>query len=397
MRKLKERVKELSALHKASRLFQKSRGKLKTTLSRLVKMLPAAWQYPSITSARISFGTFSCQTADFIPTPWVQKAEFTTKNGKIGAIEVAYLEEKPQEKEGPFLLEERALINSLAQMLQSHIDQRNYRSLLRRNNASLESLVAERTKQLTDLNQRLMKEVGKRNRVQLRLKAFRNKLRKLLAETTRREEKHRRVIAANLHDTVGQALAVMKMKLLSLHGEAIFYGLEQEIDEIRKLLEKTIVTTRSLTSEISSPIIYELELSSSLPWLIDKFSEKNQIPVSFSSTGKLSGISEQIRLTLFRGCRELLNNVVKHASATKISVAFFRDREKLFLIVEDDGKGFSVSDWKKKVLHENSFGLFNVREQILELGGAMDIESTIGKGTRIIVTLPFMDFIEKTA
>lgn len=389
--KLQERVKELTALHRASRLFQKSPGKLKTTLSRLVKILPAAWQYPTITSARILYGSYSCATANFKVTPWLQSAEFATRNGKRGSIEIAYLEERPMEKEGPFLQEERALINSLAHMLQSHIEQRIYQVLLRRNNMSLEKKVVERTTQLTRLNEKLLKEVKRRERVESRLKAFRKKLRKLLAETTRLEEQHRRAIAANLHDTIGQALATMKMKLLSLHGEAIFYGLEQEIDEIRKLLDITIKTTRSLTSEISSPIIYELELSASIPWLIDKFSEKHQMPVSFASSGDLSGISEQTRWTLFRGCRELLNNVVKHARASKISVAFFRDRGKLFLTVEDNGAGFSVSDWKRKVLRENSFGLFNVREQILELGGSLDIESELGKGTRIIVTLPFQE------
>lgn len=390
-RKLRERVKELTVLHKASRLFQKAPQKLRQTLRRLVNILPAGWQYPEIASAQIRYGNSVFSTDNFKETPWKQIVEFSTRNGKQGSIQIAYLEERPPEKEGPFLSEERALLNSLAHMLQSHIEQRIYQLLLRKNNASLEKKVAERTRQLTRLNQELTREAARSERGELRLKAFRDKLRKLLARTTKQEEQQRRTIAANLHDTIGQALAAMKMKLLSLHGEAIFYGLEQEIDDIRTLLEKTIKSTRSLTSEISSPIIYELELSSSIPWLIEKFSDKHHIQVSFNTAGDLTKISEQIRLTVFRGCRELLNNVARHAKASKISVTLLRDREKLFLKVEDNGLGFSVNEWKRKVLREDSFGLFNVREQILELGGTLDIESVPGSGTSVIATLSLQE------
>ena len=228
LRKLRERVKELTALHRASRLFQKSAKSLKTTLARLVNLLPPAWQYPDITAARISYDKFTCCTNNFKLTPWVQRAEFQTGRGKKGVIEIAYLEERPAEKEGPFLKEERALINSLAHMLQSYIDQRVYQLLLRRNNDLLEKKVAERTTQLTRLNEKLVREIKRREKIESRLKAFRKKLRKLLAETTKHEEQHRRAIAANLHDTIGQALAAMKMKLLSLHGEAIFSVLRQK-------------------------------------------------------------------------------------------------------------------------------------------------------------------------
>lgn len=394
-RKLRERVKELTVLHKASRLFQRATGKLSETLQRLVDLLPKGWQYPEVTAARIRYGRSVFSTENFAGTPWTQTVEFSARNGKQGTIELVYLQERPAEKEGPFLAEERALLNSLAHMLQSHIEQRIYQLLLRRNNASLEKKVAERTRQLTRLNLALTKEAARRERSEMRLKAFRNKLRKLLAKTTKQEEQHRRAIAANLHDTIGQALAAMKMKLLSLHGEAIFYGLEEEIDEIRTLLERTIKSTRSLTSEISSPIIYELELSASIPWLVEKFSDKHHIPVAFTTAGDMTKISEQIRLTVFRSCRELLNNVVRHARASKISVTLIRDRDRLFLKVEDNGSGFSVNEWKRKVLHEDSFGLFNVREQILELGGTLDIESEPGKGTVIIATMSLQALQEK--
>ena len=119
---LGERVKELTALHATSRLLQDARGFDQALLDRLVALLPPAWQYPEICCARVAYGSFEGRSHDWHDTPWKQTANFVTGDDQTGTIEVAYTEARPEAAEGPFLAEERHLIESLADMLCEHLE-----------------------------------------------------------------------------------------------------------------------------------------------------------------------------------------------------------------------------------------------------------------------------------
>jgi signal transduction histidine kinase/PAS domain-containing protein len=118
---LGERVKELTALHAVARLLNAS-ARTPDVLSRIVELLPAAWQYPDVTAARIAVGGYDVCTTGFAHTRWVQRAEIVTPGNEVGIIEVVYLDERPPEADGPFLAEERSLIDSLAGLLQSYFE-----------------------------------------------------------------------------------------------------------------------------------------------------------------------------------------------------------------------------------------------------------------------------------
>jgi PAS domain S-box-containing protein len=124
LHRLDERVKELTALHRAARILQNEKLATAEWLQQFVGVLPPAWQYPEITAARIQLGELELATANFKPTPWMQRADFSVAEGLRGTIEVAYLEERPTEQEGPFLTEERNVIDSLAEMLRAAIERR---------------------------------------------------------------------------------------------------------------------------------------------------------------------------------------------------------------------------------------------------------------------------------
>ncbi|HSE86704.1 MAG TPA: PAS domain S-box protein, partial [Candidatus Binatia bacterium] len=121
---LGDRVKELTALHRAARILQNEAQPLPDLLQQFVVVLPPAWQYPEITAARIRLGELEFATPNFKQTPWTQRADFSVAEGLQGVIEVVYLEDKPSEQDGPFLAEERSLINSLAELLRSAIERR---------------------------------------------------------------------------------------------------------------------------------------------------------------------------------------------------------------------------------------------------------------------------------
>src|SRR3954454_13235222 len=120
---LGERVKELTALHATGRILNEP-GTPAELLAGIVNLLPAAWQYPDITNARIAIGGIDVRTDGFEATPWLQRAEFKTVDGQAGIIEVAYNEVRPDAAEGPFLAEERYLIESLAGMLRAYFERR---------------------------------------------------------------------------------------------------------------------------------------------------------------------------------------------------------------------------------------------------------------------------------
>ncbi|MEO8095939.1 MAG: ATP-binding protein [Pseudolysinimonas sp.] len=120
-RDLEERVKELTLLHRATRLLQEDTD-LEALLHELVRLLPAAWQFPDSLVAQITVGDITVATPHFRATPWMQRAGFTTHDNHPGVVEVAYLRAPPGATEAPFLPEEQSLIDSLARLLTSHFE-----------------------------------------------------------------------------------------------------------------------------------------------------------------------------------------------------------------------------------------------------------------------------------
>jgi PAS domain S-box-containing protein len=128
---LNERVKELEVLHAAARLFQRERAIDGDLLAEFVRLLPPGWQYPEICVARIIYGSIEAETPGWRETPWRQTAPFGTGDGQSGLIEVAYLEQRPGDAEGPFLAEERRLIDALAELIGAHFERIRIQSALR--------------------------------------------------------------------------------------------------------------------------------------------------------------------------------------------------------------------------------------------------------------------------
>jgi PAS domain S-box-containing protein len=115
--KLGERVKELNCLYSISRILDEPDISTDRILGDIVNVLPSSWQYPEITCARVTVENQTSMTEHFRETPWRQSSDIIIRDNKIGEIEVFYLEEKPQNHEGPFLEEERNLIDGISKMM----------------------------------------------------------------------------------------------------------------------------------------------------------------------------------------------------------------------------------------------------------------------------------------
>ncbi len=386
IRKAEKRVKELSVLHKAAHILQdenRSEGEL---IQQIVNILPAAWQFPDIAVARISFGADFYKTAFFKETPWQQTAFFKLRSGEPGSIEIYYLKSRPDNYEGPFLLEERHLVDTLAEMLRAYLQKKIDSRALQWAHDRLEHRVAERTAGLLDANVALQSEIEKHRQSKEEIAKHRQQLRQLTNELILTEARERRAIASDLHDQIGQSLAFIKTKILNLQGDAIFSGFHKNISAILMLLEKTISSTRSLTFEISSPVLYELGLVPALRWIAEQFKQKHDLNVKVIQRGHIGNIRIDLRVMLFKSVRELLVNAAKYSYAKLIEISTYSKGDRIIIEVEDNGIGFDVAKFEATAIEKKGFGLFSIKERLEHLGGEMILYSRRNRGTKVILT-----------
>ena len=218
---------------------------------------------------------------------------------------------------------------------------------------------------------------------------------KISATLVLSEERQRREIAENLHDHLGQALALMRIRLKELRGNAVFCGLDQNIDDMTSLVEQAIRYTRSLTFELSPPVLHELGIEPALEWLTEFFARKYHLPVRFIGTGGAPRPAADGEVMLFRSTRELLFNVLKHASAQNTTVTASTAPDRFEIAVEDDGSGFPDPEVVPSAKNDDAgFGLRSIRDQMHHLGGTLKIDSAPGRGTRVILSIPSPGCVE---
>lgn len=152
---LEERLKELTCLFVISELVANPAINLDEILKGIVGLIPDAWQYPEITRARITFDDKEFETDNFKVTEWKQSSDIKVEGKKRGALDVYYLKEKPEIDEGPFLKEERHLIDSLVATIGEVAEHKKTEEDLRKHREHLEELVEERTGELSAVNKEL--------------------------------------------------------------------------------------------------------------------------------------------------------------------------------------------------------------------------------------------------
>ena len=232
-------------------------------------------------------------------------------------------------------------------------------------------------------------DITERKKAEEKLNIYQDRLKSLASELSFTEERERRHIAEELHDHIGQTLAVIKMKIQALRKLESSIKPNCVMDEILELLEKTIQDTRSLTFELSPPALYELGFEPAVERLIEQYQERHGIVVDFVNDGKSKPLDNDMRILLFKAVRELLANVVKHARAHKTKVFLVRgENDDIRIEVEDDGIGFNVPEYRFLGSKTGGFGLFNMRERLEHLGGHLEIMSEPGRGSRFTLIAP---------
>jgi PAS domain S-box-containing protein len=232
-----------------------------------------------------------------------------------------------------------------------------------------------------------VEDITERKRTEENIRTYQEQLRSLASQLSLVEEQERRRIATELHDRIGQTLAICKIRLGLLRESASSTDLAGSLDKISELIAQTIQDTRALTFELSSPILYELGLEAAVEWLTEHIQEQHGILSDFEDDRQPKPLEDDIRVLLFKVVRELLINVVKHAQARHVKVSMIRDDGNIQITVTDDGAGFDTSKIYRWNMAEG-FGLFSIRERLEHLGGYLEIVSQPGHGTRVTLVAP---------
>jgi len=242
--------------------------------------------------------------------------------------------------------------------------------------------------ELKSLNETLEQKVMARTAESNRLV---KKLRILSSELLLTEERERRSLARDLHDDLGQMLALAKIKLANLDWStdpACAQG-QDALSEISQLIDQAEKQVRSLTFQLRPPILDQLGLVPAIQWLAEDMKQNYHLDVSVEGETDPIKFDDHVRYALFRSVRELLINAAKHAETDKVFVRFFWRLDSVRLEVEDQGQGFDASQFDPQS-DTWGFGLFSVHERIDNLGGQFYIQSKPGEGTLITLGVPLL-------
>ena len=222
------------------------------------------------------------------------------------------------------------------------------------------------------------------------LRAAEDHLRRLSGHLMQSQDDERRRIARELHDGLGQYLVASKMSLdvLSMSLSRDNDAMERLADAIKQI-ETAIGETRTISHLLHPPLLDEVGLESALVWYAEGFAKRSGLPVHVEIAPSIGRLPTDVETALFRVVQECLTNVHRHSGSPSASVRLFRNEDELRLEVRDEGSGIpATSSATDSARAAPGVGLQGIRERILQLQGKVEVVSSIGKGTTVIVKLP---------
>jgi len=204
------------------------------------------------------------------------------------------------------------------------------------------------------------------------------------------QDEERRRIAKELHDSLGQYLAALKMNLDR------FPSLTPEqsaaiASESSQIVDKCLTETRTISHLLHPPLLDEAGFGSAARWYVEGFARRSGIAVNLDLPQELMRLHPDVELALFRAVQECLTNIHKHAGSSLVDIRMTQDAKQVRLEIADNGKGIPKDQLRRlrRGTTEVGVGIAGMRERFRELGGSLEIVSN-HKGTTIIVTAPLL-------
>jgi PAS domain S-box-containing protein len=215
-------------------------------------------------------------------------------------------------------------------------------------------------------------------------------LRDLSLHLLRTQDEERRRIGREIHDSLGQYLSVLKMKLDSM---AATQPSSEELGACGDLADECVKEVRTLSYLLYPPMLEEMGLTSAIPWYLEGFSKRSGIKTTFQAPKDFKRLSRDAELVLFRVLQECLTNVQRHSGSHTADISISHTDNAVTLQVIDTGKGMpgqileqGGQDWMGSL----GVGLRGMSERVRQLGGALDISSN-KSGTQVWATIPLQD------
>ena len=244
-------------------------------------------------------------------------------------------------------------------------------------------------------NTDLAVEAKERMSAQERLANSEKSLRELSLHLLKTQDEERRRIGRELHDSLGQYLAILKMNLDSLDGDLVGSnsGASEQVARCIRLVEDSIKEVRTISYLLYPPMLEEVGLKSAIPWYLEGFSKRSNIQTTFETDPEFGRLGREIELALFRVLQESLTNVHRHSGSTTADIRLTRQNGSVVLQVADKGKGIPptlLEQTDKDWLGSLGVGLRGMNERIRQLGGKLEISST-ESGTVVTAGVPVVE------
>lgn len=252
--------------------------------------------------------------------------------------------------------------------------------------------------EIRDINQSLKMQVAKQKQTETQLKQLTETLEEKVDERTKQvralaaalnlaEQRERQRISRILHDHLQQILVAAQLNLHMIESNPP-HQLPATVVQLNEMLDEALNMTRTLTVELSPPVIEGEELDKILRWLATKMKEAHGLKVNVESKSEYCVADKDMRILLYQLVRELLFNVVKHAGVDHATVKLFEEDNFYMIQVQDQGSGFDVIAMQNQQRREGGVGLRSVQRRVQLVGGRLKIESQPGKGTSITIAAP---------
>lgn len=202
-------------------------------------------------------------------------------------------------------------------------------------------------------------------------------------------EEERTNMAREIHDELGQQLTIMKMDISWLQDNVTKENcaIQQRTAELKNMLDQTVTTVRRLAHELRPSMLDDMGLVAAIEWHLAEFEKRAGIKTEYSGVKNQLPLTDAAKTGLFRIIQESLTNVARYANAKKVKVNLRQVDDKIVLKIVDDGIGFEP----EKLAFKKTLGIIGMKERCIMLGGEFKIETAIGSGTKIKVTVPAQD------
>ena len=200
------------------------------------------------------------------------------------------------------------------------------------------------------------------------------------------QEKERQRIANDLHDNLGSLLATLKLHFQNLKVRKD--RLKEEEDRLLKqtddLIDEAYQQVRTIAHAKNAGVHAQEGLLPAVKNFASKVSASNKLVIEVEDSGMDDRLENSMEIMIFRIIQELITNVIKHAEASEATIHLTHYGDAINILVEDDGKGFVVDDVKPK----EGMGIYSIQKRVENLGGTVDFESIMNKGTSVVINMP---------